>query len=332
MVSTLPRLLRVVGWVVVMALLANPLADLLGIKYCQSLDQVARIDGYLRLAATAGVLFLGSSRTHADVIPADVEASLAAAGVETTAYDLGQPGTTVVASVIVLRDALRRRGTPPRIVVLEVSPGALNANNQMLELTLTRYASLPDTLRALANPTLARWALAGTLRGYANLVLAVYRGPAAEPGDAPARRQGARYAPGDGDGPCDSVVDWTPQGRAKSLAYLRDDQSERALADYRITGLPVAALDEAVGITRRRGARLVLLRYPVHEAYRAVYGHGEDREFEAFIEAYARRHQLRYLDLSREMTETSFADHSHLNACGARRLSRLLGDALSASR
>lgn len=327
---TVPRLLRVVGWVAAMTVLANPVADRLGLKYRQSMEQLARVDAYLRRGEPADVVFLGASRTHADIVPAELEAALSAAGVEATVYDLGQPATSVVASAIVLRDLVRAGVAPPAMVVLAVSPGALNGNSAMLELTLERYGSLPDTLRGLLVPRLWRSALRGLLRGHGNLALAGYQWLAGTPAADSVRRLGARFGPEDAGQRCDSVADWTPEGRARSLTYLRTEHRRKTLREYQIGGLAVAALDEILAATSRSGAELVLLRYPVHPEYAVVYAHGEDHVFDTFIRGFAERHRLRYLDLSRTMTETDFIDHSHLNACGARRLSRRLGALLAA--
>ncbi len=326
------RFLRVVGWVAVLAAVANPLADRLGVKYCQPGNQLFRVHEYLQLARGADVLFLGSSRTYRGIIPVELDAAMEAVGATGMAYDLGQPGTTVVASVILLRDLLMVAEPPPRIVVLEVSPGALNGNSRRLEQTLVRYSSPRDVVRAVTTGTQIRSALAGMLRGYGSLALATYRMVSVRdvPVSASVRRRGAGYGPAEANGACRSVSDWTASDRASYLRYLLTEYREKSLADYEVSGLPVAAVEEAVGLARRCGVRLVLLRYPAHPGYRMVFEHGEEQTYEAFIRGFARRHGLLYIELTEAIPEHEFADYLHLNACGARHFSRKLGELLAA--
>ena len=56
MLPTVPRFLRVAGWVAAMTVVANPVADTLGLKYRQSLEQIARVDDYLQRGVPADVL------------------------------------------------------------------------------------------------------------------------------------------------------------------------------------------------------------------------------------------------------------------------------------
>jgi len=325
-----PRFLRVVGWSAVIVILINPVADRVGIKHWQPtvVDDMASIYAYQHREAAADVLFIGTSRTYSAVMPGEVESEGGREGLELGAFNLGQPATSLVASVMVLRDVLPVGAEPPRIVVLEVAPASVNANNGFTGRSLRHYSSLPDSARAMLSFRHAGAALEGLLRGAANLALLLYRPPTGEIGRAAVGgvvlRKGGLHEDSDERGPCDSVADWSPEQRRLTVRALRTEQRDRLLARYRIAGGPVAALEQAVALCRRRGARLLLVRYPEHVDYREMYLDGEDMAFEAFIHAFAAEHRVAYHDLAATMPlpESSFADLSHLNACGARELSR----------
>jgi hypothetical protein len=323
----MPRLLGVVGWCAAFAVVANPVADRVGLKYwqpCVSEDMV-NVYAFQAREVAAEVLFVGSSRTFAAVIPGQVERELAAAGLDCRAYNLGQPATGMVAATIVLRDALL--GYPaPRVVVLEVTPRAVDAGDRFLDRNLRNYASLEDTARALSCLQHPRAALAGTLRGFVNFAFAAYRPPSSGACQAKIEqalyRRGALWPDDVGPDPCDSVADWTEERRRETLIAVQ----ELKRPPFRVGRLTRAALEEAASLARQQRFNLILVRYPEHDAYRRLVAGEPERHFGSFVRDLVARRGLRFVDLTETppLPETLFMDFSHLNRCGAREVTTLL--------
>jgi len=331
-----------------LVLLTVSAAHWLGLGYWQPFinNQALKIYLYQRDRITPDILFLGTSKTNRAVIPTLVEAELGGAGKETvTAFCLGQRGISAHTQAIVLRDVLETNGSP-RLVVLEVTPGALNANHSGFRDVLRFYASPGDLARAVPRlRTAAEWRAAGrgAFRGMTSLNLYAWcrllRGGQERQLASMGRLKGGRYGavpPGD----MQRLSDMPAEEREALFRSMRDRGRRLFMRDYKIGGLAAKGLEEITCLASRRGIGLALFNPPVTPEYRrAIYRPDEYERYMVYLEQLVRREGIPFLDLDDGqlcLTAADFHDFGHLNVAGARKASRrlardLVGPALSVS-
>lgn len=327
--------LRVAGFLLVL-MVADAAARWLRIGYWTPFenDRGLAVHVYQQQRHGADILFLGSSRINTAIIPAIVEEELLATlGQPATTFVLGQPGSSALTSWLVLRNVVASNGSP-RVVVLELSPGSLNAHHRDTPHALRCYASLPDLVRTA--PRLRRWddlvgATGGAFRGLTSATLFALRGAYWDSVQSQlrafARKQGAQYPR-------------TQRWQHRRLADLTDDQRRtllngavgwarhQYLGNYEIGGAPEAAFRAICRLARDRGFPVIVVDPPVATDYRdRATTLEEEREFRDHLDRAARDELVLLPDLdlgSLELTDADFLNLTHLHPDGAARYSRLL--------
>ncbi len=326
--SSIRWLLRCGGFLG-LVLLAQFAARWLGLGYWQPFinNQALKIYVYQRDGLVPDVLFLGTSKVNRAVIPAVVQAEPA------TAFCLGQRGVSAETQAIVLRDVLEsNRG--PELVVLEVTPGMLNANHGGFPDVLRHYASTGDLVRALPRlRTAARWLAAGQglFRGMTSLYLrswcVLFRGGQEGQLASIRRLRGAHYGPALPE-ELQSLEGMEAEERLDLLQGMRSRGRSMFMPQYEIGGAAAEGLEEIIRLTRNRGIDLALFNPPVTPVYRrALYRPEEYARFLEYVQRIALREGIPFLDLDDGrpgLTDADFYDYGHLNAAGAMKASRCL--------
>ena len=330
--------LRVAGFLLVLVV-ADAAARWLRIGYWTPFenDRGLAVYIYQRQRSAADILFLGTSRINTAIIPAIVERDLLATlGRPYTTFVLGQPGSSALTSWLVLRNVVASNGSP-QVVVLELSPGALNAHHRDTPHALSSYASLPDLL--WATPKLRSWsdlvgASDGAFRGLTSATLFTLRSTYRQSVEPKLRtldgQQGAQYAP-------------APPWRHRRLSDLSDPQRRKLLDDavrwarhqyvasYQIGGAPEAAFRAICRLARDRGFPLIVVDPPVAEDYRdRATTLEERRQFRSYLDRAVRDSRVLLPELDVEslaLTDADLLNLTHLHPEGAARYSRLLAQA-----
>jgi hypothetical protein len=325
-------ILRIIGFVGVI-LLVNALSYQLGLKYWmpRANGRTLNVYVYQRHGIQTDVLIVGSSRILRALTPLVVEDELSGAlGRPVTAYNVGQLGTRVIANSLVLKDVLASNAAP-RIVVFEVSVGALHSNRGDLQDGLRYYASLGDLVGSshwwITSPGCAAAAAAGSFRGFSNLFLyghhllfphGLNRGL-----EKILKRKGGVYGAGE-----------PPGGRLSEMTYAARQNKFRLLLSHRrfwetqtgeIGGVPEQAFLRVCRLVRESGAKLVVLNPPLTREFREQgYPEFLKREYARYLMQAAGTEGFEYRDLDAEvtdLTENDFLDFGHLNEAGSRKVS-----------
>lgn len=334
MASTRTWLLRIVGFLLVIVL-SDAASHWLRIGYWTPFanDRALAIYVYQRQRVPADILFLGSSKINAAVIPAVIESELSATlGRPVTAFCLGQPGTSAFTSWQVLRDVVASNGSP-KVVVLELSAASLNANHGHIPRDLSSYCSLGDLVEAapwINSPERLVAATGGAFRGLTTCALSATRGfywesvrPRAE---ALATKHGAQFGP--------------RRRQQRRLSDLTEKQQQQLTRDalswgrheymdrYEIGGAPEAAFRSICRLTRERRIPLVVLDPPVADRYgRRIATPNESREFQRYLDRAAQTCSFERVELDPAelgLTDADFLNLTHLNWEGAATVSRHL--------
>lgn len=312
-----------------LVLLANGAAQWLGLGYWQPFvnNQAQKIYVYQRDGLSPDVLFLGTSKVNRAVIQAVVGAD------QSNSFCLGQMGVSAQTQAIVLRDVLESNGCP-RLVVLEVTPGMLNANHGGFTDVLRHYASPGDLVRAVPRlRSAAQWRAAGqgAFRGLTSLYLrswcVLFRGGLQRQLDSIRRLRGGHYGPMVTRG-LEGLDKMRPAEQRDLLRRMSDKGRRRFMHRFAIGGAAAEGLEEIIRLARNRGVGLALFNPPVTPEYRrALYQPGEYARFLEYVERIARREGIPFLDLDDGrlgLTSADFFDFGHLNAAGAEKASHCL--------
>jgi hypothetical protein len=323
-----PWLLRLGGFLGLI-LIAHVSAQWMKLGYWQPLihNQTMKIHLYQRDGLAPDLLFLGTSKTNRAVIPVMVEQGLA------TAFCLGQPGMSMQAQAMVLRDVLETN-PGPRLVVLEVTPIALNANHGRFNDVLRFYASPGDLVRTLPRlRSAARWRAAGQglFRGMTSLYLLAWRcvlGGGQDRQLASIRRlKGGHYGP-TLPKTIQRLSEMAVEDQQDLIRTMRVEGRRMYMRNFTIGGEPAEGLENIIRLTRIRGLGLVLFNPPVTQDYRrALYRSGEYERYAGYVEEICLRERIPFINLDDgrlDLTSADFHDFGHLNAAGAVKVSRLL--------
>ena len=319
-----------------LVVLANPLAQLLGIKYClpYTEDRTLKVYVYQRDKMCPDVVMLGSSKIIRATIPSVMEPILSEAmGRRVDVFCLGQAGTSAYANFLVLRDVVASNGAP-RLVVLEASPGALNENHENVPRALRYYCSFHDLLAALPhlrNLELVEAAGAGAFRGLSNF--AQYGWSCCFPGRLRRQMEAIRFMKGCAFSRPLPVTPWRlssfPQARKeKELDRIRSGVRHSFLNRFRIGGAPAAGLREMCRLAKRKNMKLIIISPPVTKAYRQTVFYPEEyQEFTDFMREMAEEGSIEFLDLNDaplRLGLDDYFDFGHVNSAGAGKVSRYL--------
>jgi hypothetical protein len=334
MASTRTWLARIVGFLLVIVL-SDAASSWLRISYWTPFanDRALAIYVYQRQRVAADILFLGTSKINAAVIPAVIEDELLERlGRPVTAFCLGQPGTSAFTSWQVLRDVVSSNGSPS-VVVLELSPASLNANHGHIPRDLSSYCLLGDLVEA--TPWINSWerlvaASGGAFRGVTTCTLsstrAIYWGSVQPRLETFARKHGAQFGPRRRQQQrlSDLSEEQQRQTMRNALPWGRHEYMDR----YEIGGAPEAAFRSICRLTRDRGIRLVVLDPPVADRYgRRIATPEESREFRDYLDRAAQTWSFERVELDSAalgLTDADFLNLTHLNWDGAATLSRHL--------
>lgn len=339
MISTGQWLMRLVGFVAVLVV-ADLTAGLLRTTYWTPFENPSalRIFVYQHEMPRADILFVGTSRIRAAVMPTMIETALSSAlGRDVSSYCLGQDGGTAYTSWLVLDDAVAAHGLP-ELIVLEVSPGSLNANNRNVARDLRYYSSIGEILGA------ARWinsserltaAAGGCLRGPSSLLLFGLRGLYSKEFESDLnkyrRRKGAQFA--------DEIPSHFPRlsdldasQRRIQLTGRLTSARQQYMDHYAVGGAPEAGLRAIIVFAGTHGIPVVLLDPPMVREYREAVSTPEDvAQYREALDRVLRdpRASVVEADLSNlELTEEDFLNLTHLNPYGASKASRFLAESV----
>jgi hypothetical protein len=324
--------LRIAGFLAVVVL-ADWISIALGLKYWMPgiNDRSLNIYAYQRAGMTPDVLLVGTSRLLRGLDPLTLDTQLTAGlGRTTTTYSVAQRGASCFTNSIVLSDVIASNGIP-RIVILEVSPGSLNAEHGNLAKAYRYYCSLPELIRSVPRMKQgAQWngAAHGVFRGFANLALygrhtlvprqehrwlldrlAMGRGRTPDSPDQPVRRL--------------SELDDTT--RRERYYRMRTNLRFRYLQRYQIGGPPETGLRSICRVAAEHGFQLVVLNPPVTPEYRRLARPKRVwEEYNRFMSEFSGLDHVHLHDLDAgqlALSHDDFVDFNHLNADGARKLS-----------
>ncbi len=324
--------LRIAGFLGLVTVVGG-LSQAIGLKYWmpRSNDRSLNVYLYQREKIAPDVLIVGSSKILRGLVPALIDAELTKGlGREVSTYTVGQLGAGCFTNSIVLRDVLASN-RPPKVVVYEVSPGALNANHNKVPDALRYYASIPDLIRAtpwLTDGERMSGAASGYFRGFANLAL--YGHHLAFPHGLTARLErlllwrGRMY--GITTDTPERLSSLSPRQRKRMIRLTGRLSRILHMDRYRIGGAPEAGFHHSCGLARSIGFRLVVINPPVTDDYRSlVFPEAITAEYLRFMAEAERSEEFDFYNLDRgipRLTDADFLDLGHLNSDGARKFSR----------
>ena len=121
--------------------------------------------------------------------------------------------------------------------------------------------------------------------------------------------------------------------RTLEIAPEHAAQEQAALRPFAVGGEELEALARLVRDARRQGIEVVLVDMPVVEDAYVPYherGRADDERYQSVLASFARAQEVELVQ-ARDLAwdDDLFADENHLNRAGARRLTGIVGEALS---
>jgi hypothetical protein len=327
-----PWALRIAGFLTVVAAVGG-LSEILGLKYWMPRinDRSLNIYLYQKEKIEPDVLIFGTSKILRGLIPESVDSELSdGLGREVSTYTLGQMSASCFANALIMRDVLESN-RPPKVVILEVSPGALSEHHYNVPDALRHYASIPDLIRAtpwLCDRERMSGAASGYFRGFANIALYAHHTAFPHGLTAGLERllmwRGRRYGITD-DSPV-RLSELSPKRRKRMAGNVARLSQRLHLDSYRIGGPPKAGFYRICRLARSLGIPLVVINPPVSDEYRRLtFSKAVADEYHRFMAEAERSEGFGFFDLDRGapgLTDADFMDLGHLNSDGARKLSR----------
>jgi hypothetical protein len=322
------RILLLAGLFFVMGQLAvATLLDALPVRV--RFPEAAPILMQARCAEPAIVLF-GSSRFHAAIDPARLEALLG--------ERVGGPDPVVLNAAVMageghtisfLQDTLPSVGRPGQTVVIEILPETVSPRVRSLEAALVRhfswaevFAAVPDLLRSGQLDAAIEARLNPTFRYRKELMEWFGGGMKTAPDDCPEPAEGAprRAAAAEPQRPQHAE----PRRVRRELRKIEEN-----LADYRVGGGAQQALEQAIARVHEGGARILLVSPPLLEAHRALYDASVEGAFQGYVDELRERYHVRFVDWRAELPDEQMFDNHHANDAGRERLTELLAEELA---
>ncbi len=278
------------------------------------------IFSFLTAKSGADVVFIGSSRTRYGIRPKSFCRKMADAGFQDMrTFNIGMNSTEITTHYLITRDYLTR-ARKPKILFLEVGPRSFNVNSAR-KLDAWRYfADVTDV------PTLIGFAR--NAEEYSAAISIIWRGfvVVSELSRAEYIKRAVANFRRIHDGAEPRQAYKILKGR-KSWAQLVRGMTKtvrkRVLKDYRITKETGGALEGIINICKKRGIKLVLIRYPVSSEYERIVGEEIERIYVHFIKRILKRYPMSYIDLSEVEWKDNrkyFWDPQHPSLLGAQKI------------
>lgn len=328
-----PKLVKTMLLSVILLLCGNPVADMLGLKYWQPIIRkpVVRVFAYQNVGVPADVVFFGSSRSQSALWPTKTEDELrSSTGTEISTFSLAQPGVNLLAAEWIFNDVISS-DDPPTLVLLEVTPSSVNANREFYW-DMEWYGSTSDLATValhLRSTGRILSATRGMLRGWSSVASWILHAPSSQEAQNTIHR--ILENRGRGETTSHSLLDLTPERRARNLVAQRQSQRTNVLKNYSVGGVPVTALNKIIDRCERIGCRVAMYNPPVHESFLDLFHDGVSDEFGDFLSGIRERHGIHFYDFSTEeslvrlgLSDADFRDFSHLNEAGSEKFSRAL--------
>ncbi len=323
-------------------LIAYLMVETLGLRFLQpfTAPDMLKVRFFQKEVLDPAVVFVGNSQIHYGVMPPVIAEAAESRGASASGFNLALPGSPLDVNCILARDLLKGR-QKPRVLIVGVMPLELEAGGRVEAELLGRYGDLDDILRAIRRGDLPPTQLvAGSFRGVENLLQAPFQSfkkPIhAYRYDHLKKGLGGWWAP-EHVGEAAAVP---PDTWRAMLAKLGDRLGDRPgdrlpearVFDFRDDSPPAEHLRAFRDLARQRGMRLVLVQPPQHPDYgKRLYAPGTEERCWAWLARFCQTQDMTYWDLNEcgAYRHEDFADPVHLNARGAAKFSRRLGERLA---
>jgi len=266
-----------------------------GRRFCQpygNLRSATHVLAYQNQDHSDSVVFIGDSQVGSMIVPRCVEEGLGKRGLACATYVLWLPGGIVPSHFTIMRDVVLRHGRP-RLVVIQVSPRALNANNSKFRDYASYVASVGDVARLIKSRPLDRWGLA-TLppQRVPAVCLQSLLGRALCDVEDVLSRSGSRwyYDPdkaAESQAANDAMVESRTSVRERAYGLYLEDYRIRHLQDFELGDMPLWLAD-AVDLARSEGVPVALLYDSYSDRGRQDLDGGQAENVRRALEGFAR--------------------------------------------
>lgn len=331
------RAAAVLGWTLGLTATVNVVADLAGLRWLQAVEWPTDLTTLAQLGKEPiDVAIVGSSRAHYGLPPSGIDLCLSdRLGRRTRTVGLNRLTASAYTEDIVARDLLA--ASPPRVLVVEVSPEGLNANHFEMDHNIASTAAIRDVPECFAHArSLTRLTSCARplMRGVENVAhffhrpwsdhahltwMALYAGGGQYCfDDALCRANGAAY---------DARASGRWEERLGSV--VAKVRSERFVDYTPREGLAAEHFRKLLDREIARGVTVVVVNMPVATAYQAevpveVYG-----DFLSTLHDELTPRGVAFVDFNtpeRQADRANWLDPDHLNRGGAERLTGTLCD------
>lgn len=266
-------------------------------------EQLSTYYSYVAALGPPDILIVGSSRALQGIDPQALEQSLAALGHPgLRVYNFGVNGATAQVVSFLMRQLLGPDLLPRMVIWAEGSRGF---NSGRLDRTFAEI---------LASPGYA------TVQGGQQLTLPAPPAPSPEQGTIPA-------SPITSQGFLKVNDQFNPAQYYQAFPRVRGAYDD-AYRYFRLDGVQRLSLEAVVAFLQERRIPLVFINLPLSNDYLDPARLRHEREFQAFLETHHRTGGMVVIDLLEQWRWQShfFADPSHINLYGARKLAGLIAD------
>jgi hypothetical protein len=289
-------------------------------------EMLARIDRTL-CADPRGpdLVFLGSSRTAAGLYSGAVRRALREQfgdAAPRSVLNLALPAGDPISDELVLQHILRQ-GARPQLVVLEVAPDLVNANNPNIRTHIFRQMRWNDVPTYL--PEAYQFGECGGLASNRLFPLFVFR------------REIRRVLTTTPEPPVDGEEEMAPEWEQILCSTHRDDEPaaveksrtgaeilRERFVKYHIGGMTDAALERVLICCRERNIAVLLLGVPVTSPLRELSTPEIAEVYRAYMEKLCRTYKCHFEDWADRLPDSDFTDVYHCNHAGGLHLSRQL--------
>jgi hypothetical protein len=295
------------------------------------------------------IVFFGSSRFMAAIVPGEIEHRLRAAHGEPTPTLLSMAvlGGDFVSTEFLL-DQMLAQGVRPGVAVIEVSPDLVGRPPHLLSAQLERLFRWRDVADWLPELFEADWSallnarllpvyhyrkeLLGWLVGRPPPYLFV---PAPEPpavtaSPVPLMQKASNLKTPERGLPAriGSAGDSPSATEAPDDPTHGVDRWARWLRPFRLSGRCAEVLERILARCKKEEITCILVEPPVASGHRGLYGDDVTTPYRRLLGRLGREYDAPYFDFADRLPDTSFRDDSHVNRTGATDFSALLAHAL----
>jgi hypothetical protein len=278
------------------------------------------------------VVCVGSSRFALGVVPSQVEM-----GLGRPVHNASIPAADFSVNDFILKRLLRD-GFRPRVVVVEVTPEMVARRNRWLGahiLLPPTWTDVPGYARDVWQSgnawRLVKERVAPVCRYHAELRDALSVGTEARPPDLPPAQIPATAAatgplPQPVAPPREQFLDGDRSLPAEALTREGLPRFRDWLSNYQVAGTAPRSLERLLGRCRRHDIAVLLVAPPLTRAHRQLYTPDIEAAFRSYLRGLEARGLCRFLDCRDTLPDDLFLDNHHVNAEGAVRFSRRLGE------